>query len=122
MKTKRTRKSEKVLVIPGNSKVRRGDKVLVIAGNDKGKTGEVLSRTPSRILIQGINIRKKHMKRTQETQGGRIVEMEIPIHISNVTLCDKDGKRLKAKAEKEKKPAKAAKKTTRRPKAEVKNV
>lgn len=83
--------------------IRKGDKVLVIAGNDKGKTGEVLARTADRILIQGINVRKKHMKRTQESQGGRIIDMEVPIHISNVCLCDKEGKRLKLHVKEEKK-------------------
>lgn len=83
--------------------IRKGDRVLVIAGNDRGKAGEVLSRSEDRVLIQGINVRKKHMKRTQQTQGGRIVEMEVPIHISNVSLCDKDGKRLKLHVKHEKK-------------------
>ena len=73
--------------------IRKGDRVLVIAGNDKGKSGEVLTRGEERIIVQGINVRKKHMKRTQETQGGRIIEMEVPIHISNVCLCDKEGKK-----------------------------
>lgn len=76
--------------------IKKGDRVLVIAGNDRGKSGEVLSRGDDRVLIQGINVRKKHLKRTQQTQGGRIVEMEVPIHISNVCLCDKEGKRIKA--------------------------
>lgn len=82
--------------------IRKGDRVLVIAGNDKGKAGEVLSRDEDRVLVQGVNIRKKHMRRTQESQGGRIVEMEMPVHISNVTLCDKDNQpiRLKVKVEK----------------------
>ena len=75
--------------------IKKGDRVLVIAGNDRGKAGEVLSRSEDRILVQGINVRKKHLKRTQQTQGGRIIEMEVPIHISNVCLCDKDGNRLK---------------------------
>ena len=83
--------------------IRKGDRVLVIAGNDRGKAGEVLSRSEDRILIQGVNVRKKHLKRTQQTQGGRIVEMEVPIHISNVSLCDKDGKRLKLHVKHEKK-------------------
>lgn len=75
--------------------IRKGDRVLVIAGNDKGKSGEVLTRGEERVIVQGVNIRKKHMRRTQQTQGGRVVEMEMPIHISNVCLCDKDGRRLK---------------------------
>jgi large subunit ribosomal protein L24 len=85
--------------------IKKGDRVLVIAGNDRGKNGEVLSRGEDRVLVQGINIRKKHMRRTQQTQGGRIVEMEVPIHVSNVCLCDKEGKRLKLKAKKEESPA-----------------
>lgn len=72
--------------------IRRGDQVLVVAGNDKGKTGVVLGRTEERVLVQGVNVRKKHLRRTQETQGGRIVEMEVPVHISNVSLCTKEGK------------------------------
>lgn len=82
--------------------IKKGDRVLVIAGNDRGKAGEVLSRSEDRVLIQGINVRKKHLKRTQQTQGGRIVEMEVPIHISNVCLCDKDGNRLKLHVKHEK--------------------
>lgn len=77
--------------------IRRGDRVLVIAGNDKGKSGEVISRGEERVIIQGVNVRKKHMRRTQQTQGGRIVEMEMPIHISNVRLCDKDANPLKVR-------------------------
>ena len=75
--------------------IRKGDRVLVIAGNDRGRSGEVLSRGDDRVVVQGINVRKKHLKRTQQTQGGRIIEMEVPIHISNVCLCDKEGNRLK---------------------------
>lgn len=74
--------------------IRKGDRVLVIAGNDKGRSGEVLARSEERIIVQGINVRKKHVKPTQQTQGGRIVEMEMPIHISNVVLCDKEGSPL----------------------------
>ncbi|PIS02594.1 MAG: 50S ribosomal protein L24 [Chlamydiae bacterium CG10_big_fil_rev_8_21_14_0_10_42_34] len=82
--------------------IRKGDRVLVVAGNDRGKFGEVLSRGAERVIVQGINVRKKHMKRTQESQGGRIVEMEVPIHVSNVCLCDKDGKKLKVQLKHEK--------------------
>ncbi|MBX9744961.1 MAG: 50S ribosomal protein L24 [Chlamydiales bacterium] len=70
--------------------IRKGDRIVVIAGNDKGKTGEVLGRVGDRVLVQGVNVRKKHLRRTQETQGGRIVDMEVPIHVSNVSLCTKD--------------------------------
>jgi len=77
--------------------IKKGDKVLVIAGNDKGKTGDVISRTEDRILIQGINIRKKHAKRKTKAPGAEILEMEVPIHISNVSLCTADGKPAKVK-------------------------
>ncbi|MBI3901229.1 MAG: 50S ribosomal protein L24 [Chlamydiia bacterium] len=77
--------------------IRKGDQVKVIAGNDKGKQGEVLKRSEERVLVKGVNVRKKHLKRTQEAQGPRIVEMEIPIHISNVALCDAQGTSLKVK-------------------------
>ena len=83
--------------------IRKGDQVVVIAGNDKGKIGSVIAKSEERVVVQGVNIRKKHMKRTQQTQGGRIVEMEMPVHISNVRLCTKDGKpfRLRTKVKKE---------------------
>src|ERR1700679_3544107 len=83
--------------------IRKGDQVKVIAGNDKGKAGQVLARAEDRVLVQGINIRKKHMKRTEKSQGARIVEMEVPIHVSNVALCDKDNNFLKVKVRQDKK-------------------
>lgn len=79
------------------SKIRKGDKVVVIAGNEKGKTGEVISRKDDRVLVQGVNIRKKHAKRREKTPGTEILEMEVPFHISNVSLCNADGKPVKAK-------------------------
>lgn len=77
--------------------IRKGDLVKVIAGNDKGKQGEVLECNEERVLVKGVNVRKKHLKRTQESQGPRIVDMEVPIHISNVVPCDTSGNRLKLK-------------------------
>jgi large subunit ribosomal protein L24 len=77
--------------------IRKGDKVVVIAGNDKGKSGEVISRGEDRVIVQGINIRKKHAKRRQKTPGTEILEMEMPFHVSNVALCNADGKAVKPK-------------------------
>ena len=71
--------------------IRKGDLVKALSGNDKGKIGEVLQRDGAFVLVQGINIRKKHLRRTQESQGPRIVEMEVPLHVSNLVLCDKEG-------------------------------
>lgn len=77
--------------------IRKGDKVVVTAGNDKGKIGEVITRKVDRVIVQGVNIRKKHAKRREKTPGTEILEMEMPFHISNVALCDTDGKAIKAK-------------------------
>jgi|AntRauTorcE11898_2_1112593.scaffolds.fasta_scaffold48756_2 large subunit ribosomal protein L24 len=70
--------------------VKKGDMVQVIAGNDKGKTGKVLRVLPAndRVLVEGVNLRIKHEKPSQDLpQGGRI-EREIPIHLSNVLPLD----------------------------------
>ena len=85
-----------------SNKIRKGDRVLVIAGNDQGKTGEVLSRNEDRVIVQGVNVRKKHLPRTQQMQGGRIVEMEVPIHVSNLALCTKDGQKIRLLTKKSK--------------------
>jgi large subunit ribosomal protein L24 len=68
--------------------VRKGDTVQVIAGRDRGKVGEVLSVNPktSQVIVQGVNIRTKHVKPTQEGESGQIVTQEGPIHSSNVML------------------------------------
>lgn len=70
-------------------KVKKGDKVVVTTGKDKGKTGEVLRVIPaeSRILVQGVNMVKRHTRPTQFAAGG-IIEKEAPLHISNVAHID----------------------------------
>lgn len=70
-------------------KIKKGDKVVVNTGKDKGKEGEVLKTMPSksRVLVKGVNVVKKHQKPTQFGAGG-IVEKELSIHISNVSLVD----------------------------------
>lgn len=70
--------------------VRKGDVVQVLAGNDRGKHGEVLEvdRTRGRVIVKGVNVRWKHLKKSQQhPQGGR-VQREFPIHASNVLLFD----------------------------------
>ncbi len=71
-------------------KVRKEDKVVVIAGNYKGKTGKVLKVFPkkNRIIVEGVNIRKRHTKASQQNPQGGIVEKELPIDASNVMLLD----------------------------------
>jgi large subunit ribosomal protein L24 len=79
-----------------NKWIRKGDKVVVLAGNEKGNTGKVLDRKGQRIVVEGLNIRKKHVKPKQRMQPG-IVEMEGSMNISNVNFCDEDGKPVKVK-------------------------
>jgi large subunit ribosomal protein L24 len=69
-------------------RLRKGDTVQVIAGKDKGKTGEVLRTLPNenRVVVQGINLRTRHVKPTQEGETGRIVTEEASLHASNVML------------------------------------
>ncbi len=78
--------------------IRKDDEVMVISGNDKGKMGKVLFRKEDRVVVQGINVRKKHMKRTSEQAAAQIVSIEMPIHISNVQLVSKDKKPVRLKA------------------------
>lgn len=70
--------------------VKKGDKVMVISGKDKGKTGVVLTAFPKkdRVLVEGVNIIKKHMKPNQSNPQGGIVSHEAAIHVSNVMLID----------------------------------
>jgi large subunit ribosomal protein L24 len=71
-------------------KIRKNDNIVVIAGNDRGKTGKVLKVFPktSRIIIEGINLRKRHTKPNQKNPQGGILEKEAPIHVSNVMILD----------------------------------
>ncbi|MDP2301847.1 MAG: 50S ribosomal protein L24 [Ignavibacteria bacterium] len=71
-------------------KIRKNDSVMVISGNDNGKTGKVLKVFPKdlRIIIEGVNIRKRHTKPSQKNQQGGIIEKEAPIHVSNVMILD----------------------------------
>ena len=77
----------------GDFRIKKDDQVKVIAGKDKGKSGRVLrvDREKGRVLVEGVNMVKKAVKkRRQEDQGG-IIEIEAAIHISNVMLLAKNG-------------------------------
>ncbi len=78
--------------------MKKDDRVVVIAGNHKGKTGTVISRTEERVVIQGVNIRKKHIKSKDRNHPSRVLEIEMPIHISNAAICNSDGKPVKMKS------------------------
>lgn len=82
--------------------VKSGDKVIVISGKDKGKTGTVLKAIPSkdRVVVEGVNIVKKHQKPTQDNPDGGILETEAAIHVSNVMHVDPEsGERTRVRRE-----------------------
>jgi len=70
--------------------VKKGDEVVVITGKDKGKKGRVLASFPSdsRVLVEGVNMMKKHARPSQQNPQGGILTQEAPIHVSNVMLAD----------------------------------
>ena len=75
-------------------RIRKGDTVQVINGKDKGKTGEVLKTLPieNRVVVQGINLRTRHVKPSQEGESGQIVTEEASLHASKVMLYSKEKK------------------------------
>jgi len=76
-------------------KIKKDDKVIVIAGKDKGKTGKVLKALPAdkKVVVEGVNIRKKHQRATRGGQKGQIIDKTFPIDVSNVMFVDpKTGK------------------------------
>jgi len=72
-------------------RIKKNDKVMVISGKDKGKTGKVMKMLTGqdKVLVEKINMVKKARRKTQQDQQGGFVEIEAPIHISNVMLVDK---------------------------------
>ena len=71
-------------------RIRKGDKVKVMAGKDRGKTGRVIHVYPnaSRALVEGVNMVKKHARKSQQNPNGAVITKELPIHISNLSLLD----------------------------------
>jgi len=78
--------------------VKKGDNVEIISGNFRGSSGRILAVFPQkqRILVEGVRIIKKHLRKSQDNPSGKIAEREGPIHISNVKLIERDGKPAKA--------------------------
>ena len=74
-------------------KIKKGDKVIVIAGKEKGKTGKVTKAIPteSKVVIEGLNLLKKHRKARKSGEKGQIIEVSMPLHVSNVAIVV-DGK------------------------------
>ena len=93
--------------------VKKGDQVEVISGKFRGSSGRVLAVFPGkqRVLVEGVRIIKKHLRKSQDNPSGKIAEREGPIHISNVKLIEREAKTEKKatkKPKKEKEQKKAA--------------
>lgn len=71
-------------------KIRKNDTVMILSGNYKGKTGKVLKifTKTGRVIVEGVNIRKRHSKPSQKNPQGGIMEKEAPVHVSNVAVLD----------------------------------
>ncbi len=95
-------------------RIKVGDNVRVITGSNKGKEGKVLQvlKNENRVVIDGVNVVKKHVKPNRQNESGGILEVEAPIHASNVKLVDKkaDKKEKEAKKVAKKETAKKASK------------
>lgn len=79
-------------------KIRKNDTILVVSGKDRGKKGKVLTSFPknSKILVEGVNLRKKHQKPKKQGEKGQVVLMPGPISVSNVKIvCSKCGNPVK---------------------------
>jgi large subunit ribosomal protein L24 len=75
-------------------KLRKGDRVRIVAGKDIGKEGEItrVLRDRDRVIVDGVNVAKKHQRATRATMQGGIIEKDMPVHVSNVALlCPKCG-------------------------------
>ena len=75
-------------------KIKKGDRVRVLTGKDRGKEGVVMRALPSKgtVIVDGVNVAKKHQKPTRVTMQGGIIDKDMPIDVSNVAiLCPKDG-------------------------------
>jgi large subunit ribosomal protein L24 len=71
-------------------KIRKNDNVIVISGKDKGKTGKVVKAFPreNRILVSGVNLKKRHERPRKGGQKGQVTDKTMPIHVSNVMIVD----------------------------------
>ena len=85
--------------------VKKGDQVEVISGNFRGSSGRILAVFPGkqRVVVEGVRIIKKHLRKSQDNPSGKIAEREGPIHISNVKLIEREKKTEKKTAKKSKK-------------------
>jgi len=103
-------------------KVKVGDNVRVITGSNKGKEGKVLKvlRKDNKVIVDGVNIVKKHVKPNRENESGGILETEAPIHISNVKVASKKETKKETKTKKEVKETKTKKTSKKKEEKESK--
>jgi large subunit ribosomal protein L24 len=96
-----------------NFHVKKGDQVEVISGNFRGSSGRILAVFPGkqRVLVEGVRIIKKHLRKSQDNPSGKIAEREGPVHISNVKLIEREKKTEKKAAKKSKKEEEEKKKS-----------
>ncbi len=85
--------------------VKKGDQVEVISGNFRGSSGRILAVFPGkhRVLVEGVRIIKKHLRKSQDNPSGKIAEREGPIHISNVKLIEREKQPVKGTESKKEK-------------------
>lgn len=100
-------------------KVKVGDNVKILAGKDRGKEGKIIKtlKKDNKVIVEGVNIIKKHVKPNRMNEVGSIVEVEAPIHVSNVKVVEETKKATKKetkKTTKEVKEVKETKKTTKK--------
>ncbi|MCW1381337.1 50S ribosomal protein L24 [Novosphingobium sp. KCTC 2891] len=83
------------------AKIKKGDSVVVRSGKDKGRTGTVLQVLPKedKVVVAGVNIAARHRKASQQNPQGGIDRSEAPLHISKVSVADKDGKPTRVRFE-----------------------
>lgn len=77
--------------------IKKNDNVRVLSGSDKGKKGKVLRvlRDEHKVIVEGINMKKRHLRKRGSSQPGQIIEIAAPLHISNVCLVDAPAKKAK---------------------------
>jgi len=86
-------------------KIKKGDNILVTSGKDKGKTGKIIKALPKelKVLVEGVNIKKKHVRPKREGEKGQVVQTPAPLDISNIKIiCPKCGKAARIGYRKEK--------------------
>ncbi len=80
-----------------SKKIRKGDRVIAISGNSKGQVGTVQACIGDKIVVEGLNMRKKHIKPSRDVPKGRIIDLEMPINVSNLKLIAEDNLPIKTK-------------------------